>query len=337
MTCRIDPHWSLHGLRCIRMQNRELALDVLPERGGNIFRLLDKRRDADVLWKNPRVRPHIAPLHGNFDDHWAGGWDEAFPGGAVSQNRYGETLPYMGEIWSQPCDWRVLEAASDRAVLELDITTPITPARFTRRLILDGDSPVLRIEYRIENVGTQAFDFNWGTHPCQALGESWRFDVPATEGEVDECAGDLLGRPAERYTWPILRGRDVRRALPANANVFGMHYLTGLRDGWVAATDTAARRGFGLCFDRELFPCVWLVLVFGGFRSFHQALMEPWTGYPSRLADAVAVQRARVLEPGAVLETAVTAVLYGGVASVGSLAEDGSVTSEESSNDGESR
>ena len=59
--------------------------------------VVDKARDVDLMWKNARVRPHVAPLHGNFDDHWAGGWDEAFPGGAVSQNRYGDTLPYRPE------------------------------------------------------------------------------------------------------------------------------------------------------------------------------------------------------------------------------------------------
>ena len=158
--------------------------------------------------------------------------------------------------------------------------------------------------------------------------------MPATHGEVDECAGDLLGRPGERYRWPELRGLDVRRALAPDANVFGMHYLTGLREGWVAATDTEARAGFGLCFDRELFSCVWLVLVYGGFRSFQQALMEPWTGYPSRLADAVQAGRALVLEPGGVLETAVTAVVYRGVASVGSLSEDGSVRAATPSDEG---
>src|SRR3977135_1783483 len=100
MACRIDDGWAYRGLSCIRLENEHLAIDVLPELGGNIFRFIDKARDHDLLWKSPRGQPHRAALHANFDDHWAGGWDEAFPGGAPSPNRYGDQLPYMGALWT---------------------------------------------------------------------------------------------------------------------------------------------------------------------------------------------------------------------------------------------
>jgi hypothetical protein len=296
MNCRIDDAWSYRGLRCIRLENGHLAVDVLPELGGNIFRLIDKARDHDLLWKSPRVHPHRADLHANFDDHWAGGWDEAFPGGAPSPNRYGDQLPYMGELWTQTATYEILEAGPAAVELALTIVTPITPARWVRRLRIERDSPVVSIRYRLEHTGHQPFDFNWGIHPVQAS-----------------------------YDWPTLGSLDVRRALGPDAECFALHYLTELDDGWVAATDTEARRGFGLCFDRELFPVVWLWLVYGGWRDYYHAIAEPWTGYPSPLADAVAAGRARVLGPGEVLETEVTAVIYGGVASVSQLQADGSV------------
>ena len=87
MPVTIDDAWSYHGLRVIQIQNEILRLDVLPERGGNIFRLIDKPRDLDLLWISPRVAPHLAALGADFDDHWAGGWDDAFPGGRSSRNR----------------------------------------------------------------------------------------------------------------------------------------------------------------------------------------------------------------------------------------------------------
>ncbi|HKV68834.1 MAG TPA: hypothetical protein VJN72_12165, partial [Gaiellales bacterium] len=89
MGARIDDRWHYHGLRTVRLENARLAVDVLPELGGKILRLIDKRGDRDLLWHSPRVEPHRAELHANFDDHWPGGWDEAFPGGAPSPNRYG--------------------------------------------------------------------------------------------------------------------------------------------------------------------------------------------------------------------------------------------------------
>ena len=325
MTARIETGWRLHGLECLRLENEHLALDVLPERGGNLFRLIDKKLDRDVLWKAGRVVPTLAPLKGNFDDYWAGGWDEAFPGGSPSLNRYGEELPYMGEVWSTPARWRVLQGGPEVVELALEVLTPITPARFQRRITIRRDDPRIEIAYTIEHLGGLPFDFIWGVHPSLAITEAHRFDLPAARGlvDADDVTGDLLGSPGQRYDWPILNGEDLRVARGPDLGAAGLHYLTELREGWVAATDTAARRGFGLCFDVERFPVVWLVLGYGGFRGFHQALLEPWTGYPTRLQDAVAAGNASVLGPGDRVTTTVTAVLYSGVSAVGSLSPDG--------------
>ena len=325
MGCRVDDRWAYNGLSCVRLENERLAVDVLPELGGKVHRLVDKERDEDVLWHSPRVEPHPAELHANFDDHWSGGWDEAFPGGAPSVNRYGDELPYMGELWTQGCSWEVLDASPARVEVALRLTTPITPARWERRLVLERGSPALRVHYRLENIGGRPFDFNWGIHPVQAISPAHRFDAPARRAQVDENGGGTLGAQGDVYDWPNLGELDVRRALTPDADCFALHYLTELEAGWVAATDTESRRGFGLVFDRELFPVVWLWLVYGGWRDYYQAIMEPWTGYPSPLAEAVAAGRARELGPGEVLETDVAAVVYGGVESVSRLEDDGSV------------
>ncbi|HEY3763716.1 MAG TPA: hypothetical protein VGL44_01045 [Gaiellales bacterium] len=323
MSARIDDRWTHHGLRVVRLENARLAVDVMPELGGKIMRLVDKRGDRDVLWHSPRVPPHRAELHANFDDHWPGGWDEAFPGGAPSPNRYGDQLPYMGELWTTPAAHRIVRDDPGGVELELVLETPITPARWTRRLVLDGDDPVLRIGYTLENVGTMPFDYNWGLHPVGAISPQHRFDVPARLAEVDENGGGTLGVKGDRYEWPMFGEMDVRRALGPDAGCFALHYLTELREGWVATTDTAARRGFGLTFDHAVFPVVWLWMVYGGWRGYYHAIAEPWTGYPSPLAEAVAAGRAHVLEPGGVLQTEVSAIVYEGVDQVSRLTADG--------------
>jgi hypothetical protein len=326
MACRFDPHWRYRGLECLRIENEHVAVEVLPELGAKVHRLIDKARDHDVLWHSPRVAPHVAPLGANFDDHWSGGWDEAFPGGAPSVNRYGDELPYMGELWTQAAQWRLEACSPERVEIILTITTPITPARWERRLTLEAGSPVVGLRYRIENLDYRPFDFNWGIHPVQAISPAHRFDAPVRRGEVDEHGGGVLGKKGDAYAWPLFGDLDMRRALGPETGDFALHYLTELEDGWVACTDTAARRGFGLVFDRSVFGVIWLWLVYGGWRGYYQAIMEPWTGYPSPLAEAVAAGRARALGPGESLETSVTAVVYGGVDSVSKLAGDGSVT-----------
>jgi hypothetical protein len=325
MPCRFDPHWTYHGLECLRLENEYVAIDVLPELGAKILRLVDKARDHDVLWHSPRVKPHAVALHANFDDHWPGGWDEVFPTGVITTTRDGDVLPHMGELWTQHARWQLAEYSPQRVALHCAIDTPITPARWERTLVLEAGSPAIRLGYRIANTGFRRFDFNWGIHPVQAISPGHRFDAPAHRAEVDEHGGGILGAKGDAYDWPMFGELDVRRALGPDADDFALHYLTGLDAGWVACTDTAAQRGFGLVFDREVFSVIWLWLVYGGWRGYYQAIMEPWTGYPSPLDEAVAAGRARSLAPGETLETDVTAVVYGGVTSVSRLAADGAV------------
>lgn len=326
MACRIDDQWSYRGLRCIRLENEYIGVDLFPELGGHIHRFVDKAGDCDVLWHSPRVAPHRAALHANFDDHWSGGWDEAFPNGVPAPNRYGDLLPHMGEIWTTPCSWELADGGPDRVELILRFATPITTARWERRYILQSGTPALRIQYRVENVGCLPFDFNWGIHPVQAITPAHRFDAPATHAVVDENGGETLGVKGDTYKWPMFGELDVRRPLNSDAGCFALHYLTELTDGWAAVTDTRARRGFGLVFDRQVFPVVWLWLVYGGWRGYYHAIMEPWTGYPTDLAEAMASGQAKSLSPGESLHTEVAAVLFRGVSQVSRLCADGSVT-----------
>lgn len=321
----VDDNWTYHGLRLVRLENAHLAIEVLPERGANIFRVVDKARDLDLLWRSPRVTPHLAAVHADFDDHWAGGWDDAFPGGRASRNRYGDLLPYMGEIWTAGAGYQITQG-DDHVSLTTVVHTPVTPARLTRTITLRAGEPTFTLSYALRNVGTMPFDYNWGVHPSLAVRPGLRFDIPATRGLVDEAGGGLLGEPGEEYDWPLIRGYDLRQADGPDRGAFALHYLTGLTAGWIAATDVPDRRGFGLCFDHELFPVVWFCLVYGGWRGYHQALIEPWTGYPSPLDEAVRLGRARLLEPGDTQHTEVTAVLYDGVEQVTELRRDGSVT-----------
>jgi len=331
---RIDPHWSYRGLPAVRMENRWMAVEVLPDTGAKIFRLIDKAADRNVLWENTRIAPHRAPVFASMDDHWSGGWDEIFPGGAPSTDRYGEATPYMGELWSAVgWQWRAEQRAGE-VLLTCSVETPITPARYTRILRLSDDAPVLTSEIRLEHIGTRPFDYALGTHPSLAISPHHRFDVPGTDVEVDEFGGEnRLGERGDRYLWPMLRLRDgtqldVRRIQGPEIRSFALHYVTGLKAGWAACTDSSTRRGFGLVFDPDLFKVVWLWQVYGGWRGYYHAAMEAWTSWPGALADAVKAGRARVMEPGDVLETTVHAILYGGVNSVAGLRADGSVTAD---------
>ena len=185
----------------------------------------------------------------------------------------------MGEVWTAAGRYSIGQAPDvvepphhgDHAGHPRDPHPHAHPAR---------RQPTFTLGYGLRNVGYLPFDYNWGIHPCLAVRPTWRFDIPATRGLVNEAGGGLLGQPGDEYTWPVIGGVDLRQAMKPDRGAFALHYLTGLTAGWIAATDTADRRGFGLCFDADLFPVVWFCLVYGGWRGYYQALVEPWTRLP---------------------------------------------------------
>lgn len=318
MSARVREGTIAGGLAALTLENDALRVAVLPQLGGHVHELVDRAADRDLLWHNPRTAPRPAPYGAHFDDWWSGGWDEIFPSGDRG-TLHGELLPYMGELWCVP--WSA-EAAIDGDTASIRATGfgTIAPARFERTLSLRGDEPVLRARYRIESLDLRPLPFTWGIHPVFAVTPDHRIDHPGSTMLVGVSSDPSMGVEGDTYHWPDLPDptvpggtHDMRRIRSREAAVFGGHWATDLADGWVALTDTATRRGVALGFDREVFPYAWLWQVYGGWRAHHHLALEPWTGHPQQLEDAVAAGRARVLAPGQVLETEVAFALFEGL------------------------
>ena len=332
MTATVDDRWTFESQAVIRLENSRLCADVLPGMGGKILHLVDKRADRNVLWRNPRVAVRPGPIGADVDDYFAGGWDDAFPTGDACENEYGERLPYMGEVWTLELDAHVESAGPRRAAVVLEGLTPITPARWTRRIELRADEPVLRLHTRIENVGHRPFSFSWGSHPALAVSEGMLLEVPAARGQVTDAGdGGALGELGETYAYPLRRPGesgefDVRRVPSPSLGGHALHALTELSDGWVAAVDPAVGLGMGVAFDHTLHRTVWQWMAYGGFRGWYHAILEPWTAAQPALADARAAGEALTLAPGQTLAGEMVGVLFAGVRSVQRIGLDGAVT-----------
>ncbi len=312
------------GFAALVLDNGLVSCTVVPAMGGHVASLADVQADRELLWRNPRLTPRLAPYGAWFDDWWSGGWDEIFPGGDQS-TLHGERLPYMGELWCVP--WTASAAASpdgSEAWVTATGLGNIAAARFTRRLALRAGQPVLWASYRVENLDVRPLPFTWGVHPAFAVGPAHRIDLPANGGmEVGVSSDPRLGEAGQRYDWPTLPGapaadgaeggHDVSIVLDRGAGVVAGHWATDLAEGWLALTDTAARRGVTMVFDRDVFPHAWLWQVYGGWRGHQLLALEPWTSRPQDLEGALSAGRARILAPGERLETWVAFALHEGL------------------------
>ncbi len=328
MAIHYDPHWTYRGFRALVLENRHLRAVILPEHGAKIWSLIDKAADREILWHNPRVSPRPVAYGAAYDDWFCGGWDELFPNDAPALIN-GDTYPDHGELWSMPFEWQA-DGTGNEVVVRLSRSGVVTPTHIEKWITLRADEPSLRIRYRIRNVGAAPLDYLLKLHPALTISPTCRIDLPARMVLVDEGFRARLGADVERFTWPLapsLAGEaiDMRCVPPQSAATCDFFYAIELDEGWCALTDTASATGFGLAFDRSVFSSVWVFGAYGGWRGLYTTILEPCTGYPYRLEEAIAHGHAGRLGAGGELDTEVTAVLYRGINAVTRISRDGEV------------
>ncbi|MBC8163935.1 MAG: DUF5107 domain-containing protein [Roseiflexaceae bacterium] len=328
MPVQLSTEWTYRGFTAIMLENELLRVVILPQLGAKIWSIIDKRRDVELLWHHPRVAVRAAPFGAAYDDWFVGGWDELFPNDAPVEIN-GERYPDHGELWSLPWDWSVVEQARDEVTVALRHAGIVTATQVEKRITLRAGEPLLHIDLHIHNAGPQPLDFLWKLHPALHVTPNSRIDMPAGRVEIDPSFRARLGA-LESFRWPhapLANGAqiDMRRIPPFEDQACDLYYAVELEDGWCALTDTAARAGFGLVFDKAVFNTVWVFGAYGGWRGLYTTILEPCTGYPYRLDEAIARGTASRLDAGAELRTALTAVVYHGVDSVNRLTHAGEV------------
>jgi hypothetical protein len=328
---RFEREWQYNGCRVLRLESDLLRVDVLPEVGGRIWSLVHKPEDREYLWHHPRIKPAVVPPGTGYDDTFAGGWDELFPSDSLCRHE-GETYPDHGEYWTRTLDW-ALEREGDACTVHLSAEGAVTPTRMERWITLQAGSPVVRLQYRLTHLGEHAFDYMWKLHPALRVGSSHEILIPGGAARIAAAGCGRLSSDRTDFVWPHAPGGpgdtvDLAH-IPATSGVPGweMVYVTELHAGWCGVLDHATRSGLGIAFDRDLFNNVWLFQSFGGWRGLNNlAILEPSTAFPYDLAEAARSGRIARLEPGQVLETQVTAVVFTGREGIEDIALDGQVS-----------
>ena len=196
----------------------------------------------------------------------------------------------------------------DEIGLLLEVTGPVTGVHLQKRITLSSADPDrIYFRHRLEHRGTRAFPFLWKLHPAFRISHHHRIHLPANRMKLDREYSTTPDTDREEFEWPICpdrKGRpvDMRKIPPRNAGSTLFAYGTGLKEGWFALTDLEHDLGFAYRFPQAIFPTCWLFASFGGWSSHYCLLIEPCSGYPYRLAEAMRMGTCPLLQPGQVLE-----------------------------------
>ncbi len=320
---------KIDGLTAWRLENDHVALVVFPELGGKIYDLIYKPLNQNILWHNEQVPLSKVEFGSTFDEVFMGGWDELFPNDeeAVFND---SKFPDHGEFWSIP--WHCEPEQSEGEVnLRLSATGPVTGVRLEKRIRLNAGEPdKIHFWHRLEHRGSSAFPFLWKLHPSFRISPDHRIDLPANRMKLDFEYSSVVDTDEAEFEWPTCRDRkgnqlDMRIVPPQSAGSTLFSYGTGLKEGWFALTDRANDLGFAFRFSEEVFPTCWLFASFGGWQSHYCLLIEPCSGYPYRLEDAVRMKTCPFLQPGQSIEFESVGTFYRGLTEVSGVSRAGQV------------
>ena len=316
------------------LENDELRVVVLPDKGAELHQITDLRSGTDVLFEGPwgLQPPGAPPLPGSGDDefmwNYAGGWQELFPSVNQSCVYRGRRIPFHGEVASLPWEHEVLYDGGSEARVRFWTRSRQTPFVVERVLRLREGEAELVVEGTVRNDSTQPAHFVWGHHCVVGppfLEAGCRLDIPAhtivTSPELWEPETARL-QPARREPWPSapLRtgGTTDLRDIPGPET--GSHddlYVTDLDAGWLAVWNPRLDLTFRLEWDAAVFGWIVLWQPYGGaiappLTGSYALGVEPWTSMLD-LERAVQAGEATELAGGARFTTTLRARLLHGV------------------------
>ncbi len=330
--CRVTTE-TVAGWRSVVLENDDIRVVVLPEKGAEIHQIVDLRSGTEILFAAPwgLREPGAAPLAGSGDDafmwNYAGGWQELFPSVNEPCTYRGREIPFHGEVASLPWEHEVLNGDGGEVRVRFWTRSRLTPFLLERVLGIRAGDAALAIEETVVNESSEDAHFVWGHHCVVGppfLEAGCRLEIPArtivTSPELWEPETARL-EPGRRDRWPFAPLRaggtvDLREIPGVETGSHDDLYLTDLDDGWLAVSNPRLDLAFRLEWDHGLFGWIVLWQPFGGavappLAGSYALGIEPWTSMLC-LEKAVAAGVATGVAAGASVTTSLRARLLHG-------------------------
>ncbi|HEY7004244.1 MAG TPA: DUF4432 family protein [Gaiellaceae bacterium] len=302
---------SRSGWAELVLENEQLRVTVLPEKGADIVGFEHRATGVDPLFRAPwGLQPAgSAPREGSdghaFLENYEGGWQELFPNAGDPCTYRGQVIPFHGEVATLPWD---CEQADDE--LRCTVLCRRVPLRLTRTMRLQGTTLVL--EEMVENLGSERTHFVWGHHCVVGppfLERGCRLRVAArtivTIPEMWEDTARL--EPGQRSSWPHSHLRaggevDLGEVPGPEAESHDDVYLTDLAGGWASVENPRLGLAFRLAWDPDVFRWIISWQPYGGAKAMPLAGayalgLEPWVTRRN-LEAAVTAGEALALDAG---------------------------------------
>lgn len=350
--CRISDEWTYKGMRSLILENDQVRITILVDKGTDIVEFRYKPLDLDPLLflpggiRNPKHDSPSAYTDEPFHDYYSGGWNDILPSGGAPSSYKGAIFGQHGEISLVPWEYALVEDRPDRVSVRCWVRSVRTPFFVDKTYTLEAGRTTLRVDESVTNEAREALPLTWLQHVAFGrpfLDEGAVIDVPARGFAVHDVMPGYEPRrfrPGAKAAWPQIPtpdgGTDDASVIPAYGSKEAqvMAYILDLEDGWYAITNQERKIGFALRFDQSVYPCIWYWQQLGEIAEgypwwsrTHCAALEPSTYYPGGgLGQAVEQGTALMIEPGKSISTCLYATIYTGLERVSQVDSEGEVS-----------
>ena len=288
MSSRYQHERSPGSLDVIRLQNDRVDLAIVPQAGGKILDLIDRRSGRNWLWKNPHIPISIAERHSDFGkEQDSGGWDEVLlsvkPGRIRTASEHVAAIPDHGDLLA--CDWTVeklqLDANND-LICDMVATGSAAPYRFERRIRIPDNRAVVEMSYLLSNEGDEALPSYWCAHPLLTIEPDSIIDIAGnTPLRIEDAETRACSAAETEQRWPNLMLRDgkthdLSRSFASNGTrrTFASKIFVRSPDDGSASVSLKDGSRLTFRFDPEELPWLGLWINNGGWSGCGS---EPYT------------------------------------------------------------
>lgn len=302
--CTVKSQVLPGGVRAIQLRNPFIEVMILPDKGADIYALVDRASGIDLLWKSPSgLRPpNTGWLSADSAVAWLeqyeGGWQEIFPNGGSMNVYKGVELNFHGEASMSSWQSEILQATDSVVEVLFSATLYRSPFRLARTMRLTADSATLRISETVFNLANEPMEFMWGHHPAYGapfLSEHARLltNARSITADADTESPDNVLRPGAQTTWPHALGKNGKLVDmqvvpgPHTPRMTLAHLSDFDGDPYYAIINPALELGVGWSWTPSVFPYLWLWQEShssGGFPFYKRCYtmaVEPFSSIPA--------------------------------------------------------
>ncbi|MEP3276697.1 MAG: hypothetical protein ABJN26_27335 [Stappiaceae bacterium] len=267
-------------MSALQLANDRIALEILPEFGARVTKLIDRRSGRNWLVEgSPVGSPAEDAVFGGAE---ARGWDECFPTVApCSDEIYKRMLRDHGDLWGRP--WR---CRADKDAIYSSFDGDVF--RFNREVRLVGND--IELAYKVVNIGSEPMPYLWSQHCLLATGPDDRIALEGI-GRMTVTGGSLADKPlkASSFHWPFL-SVDVPDLgiISDKTAAFCLKSYAPVTNR-ATATVTGKEGAISFSWDAEEMSFLGLWLDYGAWPEsdpVHQIAIEPTTAAADDLAGA---------------------------------------------------